>query len=108
MYFADVSEENNLTIYKNLLDGYLENQNSQETKAFFINVIKTAHQLAIKTIAENRIDNTIYNLVTTIVDHNNINNREYFENIDPENIGDLQFKTLSGILSSLISNYEPA
>ncbi len=107
MYFADVSGENNFNLYKSLLDSYLENPNSNETRLFFQYVIKTAHQLATKAIAENHIDNTIYNLVVALVDHNKIDNRVYFQNIDPDNIGIPQFKTLSGILSSLVSaDYE--
>lgn len=104
MYFAEISSANNFNIYKGLLDHYLENPNSSETRSLFERIIRTAHQLSTHEIVESAIDNTIYNLIVAMVDHNKINNRQYFQNIDPDNIGEEQFRTLSGILSSLVSD----
>ncbi|MEO6669303.1 MAG: hypothetical protein ABIN36_07495 [Ferruginibacter sp.] len=104
MYFADISNSSSLNIYKGLLDKYLENPSSADIKNLFEGIIKVAHLLSIGAIKENEIDNTIYNLIVEIVDHNKIGNRAYFQNIDPNNIGEAQFKTLSGILSSLASD----
>ncbi len=103
MYFADIAIANNFNIYKGLLDQYLQKPESNETKNLFERIIRTAHLLSTNEIAENEIDNTIYNLVVSMVDHNKVNNRHYFQAIDPDNIGEKQFRTLSGILSSLIS-----
>jgi len=109
MYFADISNAGNINIYKGLLDKYLEKPNSEETKSLFVGIILTAHKLSTNEISENKIDHTIYNLITALVDHNKTYNRHYFENIDPNNIGVEQFRTLSGILSSLIvSDHELA
>ena len=109
MYFADISNAGNINIYKGLLDKYLEKPNSEETKSLFVEIILTAHKLSANEISENKIDHTIYNLIIALVDHNKIYNRHYFENIDPNNIGVEQFRTLSGILSSLIvSDHELA
>ena len=102
MYFADISNAGIINIYKGLLDQYLEKPNSEETKSLFEDIILTAHKLATKEISENKIDHKIYNLITALIDHNKDYNRHYFETIDPNKIGIEQFKTLSGILSSLI------
>lgn len=101
MYFADTSSYNNYDIYRSLLNSYLENPHSEQTRLFFENIVKTAFQLSNGLITENQIDNTIYDLITELVDHNKKYNRQYFQNIDPNNIGETEFRTLSGILSSL-------
>lgn len=104
MYFADVSVTNNLSIYKGLLDFYLEHPESDETRRLFETIIKTAHQLSINAISENQIDHTFYGLVTELVDFENKYNRRYFQDINPNEIGDNQFRSLSNILGSLAPN----
>ncbi|HEY4193942.1 MAG TPA: hypothetical protein VGM63_00285 [Mucilaginibacter sp.] len=106
MYFADISGATNFNIYKGLLDRYLQNQNSIEIRLFFEQIIKVAHELSTGKILQSSIDHTIYNLIIALVDHNKEYNRQYFQNIDPENIGLPQLRTLSGILSSLITPYQ--
>ena len=104
MYFANISNAGNINIYKGLLDKYLDKPDSEETKTLFEGIIRTAHNLSTNKISENKIDHKIYNLIIALVDHNKVYNRQYFENIDPDNIGIQQFTTLSGILSSLIAS----
>jgi hypothetical protein len=104
MYFADVSSTNNFNIYKGLLDHFLERPDSNEIKILFENIIKTAHQLSTNLITESQVDNTIYNLIIAMVDYNKKYNRQYFQNIDPNSIGEKEFRTLSGILSSLLAS----
>lgn len=107
MYFADISSYNNFNVYKSLLDSYLVNPRSEETKDFFIGIIKKAYELSNGLIAENQIDNTIYNLIIAMVDQSKKYNIRYFKNIDPANIGEKELKTLSGILNSLAAtNHE--
>lgn len=109
MYFADTSSSNSLSIYKGLLDKYLEEKTDTEIKKFFENIILTTHNLITGKISEQKVDHTIYHLVVSLSDFKKEFTRKYFEGINPNNIGVDQLRTLSSILASLISiEHEPA
>jgi len=109
MYFSNISNANNFSIYKGLLDKYLETRSQDDTRLFFEQVIRTTHDLITGVIDENKVDHKVYNLVIALADYENKWNRQYFETINPTEIGLDQLRTLSAILSSLVAtNYEPA
>jgi|GEM_PF-5073189 hypothetical protein len=103
MYFSSSNPSTNFSLYKSILDGYLEDKKDDDVRKLFEKVIITTHQLVTNELPESRIDHKIYNLVIALSDIKNTNTRQYFSNINPSQIGIDQFRSLSGILHSMSS-----
>jgi len=109
MYFADAPITNNFFIYKGLLDKYLLEKQDDEIKEFFKTIIVTTHKLIVGDIKESEVDHKIFNLVAALSDFEKKYTRSYFFQINPNDVGIDQFRSLSSILSSLIaSEMQPA
>jgi hypothetical protein len=102
MYFADSSHSSNLEIYKNLLDLYLDVKQEESVKELFVQVLVSTHKLVTEQINESSVDHRIYDLVIALSDKKSESNRNYFRDMDPEHIDISQFRSLQGILSSLV------
>ena len=108
MYFSTPNPSTNLSLYKSILDKYLEEKQDEEVRKLFEKVILTTHQVVVNEITESNVDNKIYNLVTALCDTKNVYTREYFAKINPFQIGIDQFRSLSNILFSMITETPPA
>jgi len=106
MYFAIGSNSIQFRMYHNLLNDYLAGKKNVETKKLFDEIIKSTHFLITGVKKPYEIDPSIYDIVLPIYTYSNIPdsyNRMYFLEVKTENITEDQYRTLNGILSSLIS-----
>lgn len=103
MYFANTSSSTDLILYKGLLDKYLEEKSNEKISKLFTEIILSTHKLVKGEIKESEVDHKVFNLVIELSDHGKFHTRNYFEHINPNSIGIDQFRTLSNILNSLIS-----
>ncbi len=103
MYFSSSNPSNNFSLYKSILDKYLEDKKDEEVRKLFENVILTTHKLVVNELTESKVDHKIYNLVIALSDSKNIHTRDYFSRINPFQIGIDQFRSLSGILYTMSS-----
>ncbi|MBD3636590.1 MAG: hypothetical protein HUJ25_04555 [Crocinitomicaceae bacterium] len=103
MYFSKSESSINLSLYKSILDKYLEERKDDNVRKLFELIILTTHKVVTKELNESKVDNKIYHLVSALSNPEYQHNHSYFAGINPRQIGIEQFRSLSGILYSLIS-----
>lgn len=108
MYFSSSNPSTNFSLYKSILDKYLEDKKDEEVRKLFEKVILTTHQLVANELSESKVDHKIYNLVVALSDIKNTHTRDYFLKINPFQIGIDQFRSLSSILYSMSSIENPS
>jgi hypothetical protein len=106
MYFAKESLHNEFYSYQRLINDVIENNTDERFKSFLDEIIKTTHSLVINEIQQDNVNHKFYDLVIALADYEKKYTREFFKNIDPNQISESDYLTVESILSSIIHDPE--
>lgn len=106
MYFANENTYTQFNSYQRLLNSIIEDDSNNRFKSLLDEIITTTHRLIIKEIEQDNVSHKYYDLVLALSDYEKSYTRDFFKNIDPNNIGESDYVTVRNMLNSIIHNPE--
>lgn len=95
----------NFQVYHNLLEAYLASEEKdEELRKLFDDIITSTHYWIMGDLAEDSIHYSIYSLVKALSKQEY--QKRYFIEVDVKTIGTKQYKSLLGILVTLLKKQE--
>ena len=87
-----------------LAKSYVYDERNEEVKKLLDHIIVEAHKLVTNQITVKDLSFDTFDIITTMTSNNRPNIKEYLTNININNITEADYKTLSNVLASIITD----
>lgn len=104
MYFAVENDSLKFHAYRNLVTNVLEGEKDQKLTDLLDSILIYAHRVVTEKIKLDEVDHKVYDIVMALTDPSKTYTIDFLKEINTKKISDNNYKTLIGILSSIISD----